>query len=60
MAARRAAVAGLGVGPMFAEGHMLDAATAARIPQDLVGRMLSRKEAANLLERIEREAGSVR
>jgi hypothetical protein len=58
MAARkRAAMDGLGIGTMFEQGHSLDPQTAARIPQDRIGRMLSRKEAAALLELIERHAG---
>ena len=58
MAARkRAAMDGLGIGMMFERGHSLDPQTAARIPQDRIGRMLSRKEAADLLELIERHAG---
>jgi hypothetical protein len=45
---------------MFAEGHMLDAGTAALVPRNLVGRMLSRREASDLLNRMERSAGNVR
>jgi len=61
MAARtRAAVDGIRHGTMFAEGHVLDAGTAAGVPHNLVGRMLSRREASDLLEQMERGAGNVR
>jgi hypothetical protein len=61
MAARkRAAMEGLGAGAMFEQGHILDPETAARVKPDCIGRMLSRKEAAALLERIERAARHAR
>ena len=44
-------------GASFVEGHELDAAQSARIPPGYVGMMLSRKEAARLLDRIERGGG---
>ena len=44
----------------FVEGHELDADQAARIPPGYVGMMLSRKEAARLLDRIERGGGKRR
>jgi hypothetical protein len=40
-------------GTSFAEGHELAAARSARIPPGYVGMMLSRKEAAAMLDRIE-------
>jgi hypothetical protein len=55
----RAAIAGLGIGALFEQGHMLDSVGAARVPPDCIGRLLSRKEAAHLLERIERAGGNV-
>ena len=47
-------------GASFTEGHELDAARSARIPPGYVGVMLSRKEAARLLDRIERSDGKRR
>ena len=44
-------------GVSFVEGHELDAERAARIPPGYVGMMLSRKEAEQLLDRIERGDG---
>jgi hypothetical protein len=61
IAARRAAAHWIGIGVMqFAEGHVLASTLAALVPQGYIGRMLSRREAADLLQRIEREAGNVR
>ena len=61
MTARRAAAHWIGIGVMqFAEGHALVSTWAALVPQGYIGRMLSRREAADLLQRIEREAGNVR
>jgi hypothetical protein len=48
----RAALDGMNAGATFAEGHKLDADHAARVPRNLVGTMLSRDEAAALLDRI--------
>jgi hypothetical protein len=56
----RAAVAGLGIGALFEQGHMLDSESAAQVPADCIGRLLSRKEAAHLLEQIEGATGNVR
>jgi len=47
-----AADSALDEGASFAEGQELDAARSARIPPGYVGMMLSRKEAARLLDRI--------
>jgi hypothetical protein len=47
-------------GVSFAEGHEVDAARSARIPPGYVGMMLSRKEAAGLVNRIERGGGKRR
>jgi len=55
-----AADSALDKGTSFAEGHELDAARSARIPPGYVGMMLSRKEAARLLDRIERGDGKRR
>jgi hypothetical protein len=55
----RAAGAGLG-GRIFEHGHELNAEAAARVPPDCIGRLMVRKEAAALLERLERDAGNVR
>jgi hypothetical protein len=61
MAARtRAAVDGIGTGAMFEEGHVLDTDVAAWIPLNLIGRMLERREAIELLAQIERRAGNLR
>jgi hypothetical protein len=50
----RAALGGLDVDATFAEGHELDAKRAAQVQARFVGRVLSRKEAAGLLDRVER------
>ena len=55
-----AADSALDKGTSFAEGHELDAARSARIPPGYVGTMLSRKEAARLLDKIERGDGKRR
>jgi hypothetical protein len=55
-----AADSALDKGASFAEGHELDAVRSARIPPGYVGMMLSRKEAARLLDRIERGDGERR
>jgi hypothetical protein len=47
-------------GASFAEGRELDAARSARIPPGYVGMMVSRKEAAGLLDKIERGGGKRR
>jgi hypothetical protein len=47
-------------GVSFVEGHELDAERARRIPPGYVGMVLSRKEAEQLLDRIERGAGKRR
>ena len=47
-------------GASFAEGHELDAVQSALIPPGYIGMMLSRKEAALLLNRIERGDGKRR
>jgi len=47
-------------GASFAEGHELDAEREARLPPGYIGTMLSRKEAARLLDRIERGDGKRR
>jgi hypothetical protein len=47
-------------GTSFAEGHELDALRSARIPPGYVGMMLSRKEATQLLEKIEQDDGKRR
>jgi hypothetical protein len=36
----------------FKEGHELDAKTAKKVPKDMIGRALSRKEAARLLTKL--------
>ena len=59
-ARKGAADSALDKGASFAEGHELDAARSARIPPGYVGMMLSRKEAARLLDRIERGDGERR
>jgi hypothetical protein len=41
-------------GAAFCEGHELDEASAALIPPDEIGRMLSLDEAAKVTQRIER------
>ena len=50
----RAALDGTDAGATFAEGHELDADHAARVPRSRIGTVLSRDEAAALLDRIER------
>jgi hypothetical protein len=50
----RAALDGTDAGATFAEGHQLDADHAARVPRNRRGTMLSRDEAAALLDRIDR------
>jgi hypothetical protein len=55
-----AADSALDKGTSFAEGHELDAARSARIPPGYFGMMLSRKEAAQLLDRIEQGDGKRR
>ena len=57
--AARAAVAGIG-DRIFEQGHLLDAETAVRVPPNCIGRLMARKEAVAMLERIERDAGHVR
>jgi hypothetical protein len=49
----RAALDGRDAGATFAEGHQLDADHAARVPRNRRGTMLSRDEAAALLDRID-------
>jgi hypothetical protein len=49
----RAAVDGLDMAATLAEGHELDTERAARVLARDVGRMLSPKEAAGLLDRID-------
>jgi hypothetical protein len=44
----------------FVEGHELDAECARRIPPGYIGMMLARKEAEQLLDRIERGDGKKR
>ena len=56
----RAAVDGIGRGAMFEQGHMLNPEFAGRVPPTCVGKMLSRREAVVMLERIERGVGNVR
>jgi hypothetical protein len=59
--ARRAVSDWIGLGGMqFAEGRMLSPEIAGRVPPTCMGKMLSRREAADILERIERSAGNVR
>jgi hypothetical protein len=51
----KAAVAGADQGAQFCEGHKLDHATAALLPDTAIGRMLSPDEAARLVRKIERQ-----
>jgi hypothetical protein len=46
----KAAVAG--IEGEFQEGHELDAKTAKKVPKGMIGRVLTRKEAAALLKRL--------
>ena len=55
-----AADSALDEGASFAEGQELDAARSARIPPGYVGMMLSREEAARLLDRIGGKGGRLR
>ncbi len=48
-------LAGLNTEATFAEGHELDAKSAARIPKRNIGRMISPKDARRLLDRIARK-----
>jgi hypothetical protein len=50
----RAGVFGLDQGAEFAEGHPLDEALAAAVPERLIGRMLSIPDAQSLIRRFER------
>ncbi len=50
-AGMRAAVMGIDQGGEFCEGHERDEATAALVPADAIGRLLSRDEAAWLIRR---------
>jgi hypothetical protein len=50
----RAAVKGIDQGADSAEGHELDEATAALVPDAAIGRLLSQDEAAKLIRRLER------
>jgi hypothetical protein len=50
----RPALYGINADATFTQGHELDTERAARVPREYVGRMLSREQAAGLLERIER------
>jgi hypothetical protein len=60
-AARRAAAHWIGIGAMqFAEGRMLSPEFVDRVPLTCVGKMLSRREAVDMLERIERGVGTVK
>jgi hypothetical protein len=52
-ARKRAAVEGIDQGADFAEGHELDAETAARVPASAIGRMLSHEEGTALIRRLE-------
>lgn len=56
----RAAVAGLGKAADFSEGKEIDPAHVKRVPPELIGRLLSPEEAAELTNRLAgRDPGSV-
>jgi hypothetical protein len=50
---RRAALDGLDQGTTFAEGHMLDAKSAAMVAPGEIGRLLTPREARRMIERFE-------
>ena len=50
----RSDLASPGISAHFAEGHELDAATAAHVPKAMVGHILTTAKAEKLLERIAR------
>jgi hypothetical protein len=50
----RAALDGIDADATFTQGHELDTERAAGVPREHIGRMLSREQAAGLLDRIER------
>jgi hypothetical protein len=53
-----AALDGIDADATFAEGHKLDAERVGQVPPRYIGRMLSRKEAAVVLDRIGRDPKS--